>query len=52
MELDEDSSKLENFCLHETSKARSIKILALIVSLGNLNTILMSVMERRREFGR
>ena len=28
-----------------------IMILALIVSLGNLNTILMSVMERRREFG-
>ena len=28
-----------------------IMILALIVSLGNFNTILMSVMERRREFG-
>ena len=28
-----------------------IWILCLIVGLGNLNTILMSVMERRREFG-
>ena len=28
-----------------------ISILALIVSLGNLNTLLMSVMERRKEFG-
>ena len=43
---------LSGFIYMKTSSGDSfIYILGLIVSLGNLNTILMSVMERRREFG-
>ena len=37
--------------LDKSSGLFFIYILAFIVALGNLNTILMSVLERRKEFG-